>query len=201
MGRKSTQKKRYTDQAIKKKYVVKLLVYFQNNGVHNFSMSKLASDFQISKTTLYNHFDSKSEMIELALDYKLEVIGEYESVLQNITLSYTERYRKAMLFFCVQSYDVSSVLLNEIRQYYPDLWLKVVDFQKGVFKNLQSYYQIGIDIEIFTKKANPFLLSFYDQQFFEFLSKRKSNQKKQLDVIDVFNHHYAMRFDGVLLRN
>ena len=58
-----------------------------------------------------------------------------------------------MLFFCVQSYDVSSVLLNEIRQYYPDLWLKVVDFQKGVFKNLQSYYQIGIDIEIFTKKA------------------------------------------------
>ena len=116
MGRKSVLKKRYSDKEIKQKYVIKLLVYFQENGIQRFSMSKLASDFRISKTTLYNHFDSKKEMIELALDYKLEMIGEYQSVLENITLSYTERYRKAMLFFCVQTYDISSTLLFEIKQ-------------------------------------------------------------------------------------
>ena len=42
---------------------------------------------------------SKEEMIDKALAYKLDVIGEYESVLENITLSYSERYRKSMLFF------------------------------------------------------------------------------------------------------
>ena len=110
MGRKNVQKRRYKDQLIRERYVVKLLVYFQNNGIRNFSMSDLAKDFQISKTTLYNHFESKEEMIDKALAYKLEVIGEYESVLENITLSYSERYRKSMLFFCVQSFDVSSVL-------------------------------------------------------------------------------------------
>ena len=116
MGRKNIQKNRYKDPLIKEKYVMKLLVYFQKNGIRNFSMSQLAQDFNVSKTTLYNHFESKEEMVEKALDYKLSVIGEYESVIENITLPYKERYRKAMLFFCVQSYDVSSRLLNEIKK-------------------------------------------------------------------------------------
>ena len=122
MGRKNIQKNRYKDPLIKEKYVMKLLVYFQKNGIRNFSMSQLAQDFNVSKTTLYNHFESKEEMVEKALDYKLSVIGEYESVLENITLPYKERYRKAMLFFCVQSYDVSSRLLNEIKKDYPNLF-------------------------------------------------------------------------------
>ena len=146
MGRKNVQKRRYKDQLIRESYVVKLLVYFQNNGIRNFSMSDLAKDFQISKTTLYNHFESKEEMIDKALAYKLDVIGEYESVLENITLSYSERYRKSMLFFCVQSFDVSSVLLKEIKAEYPNLWLKLQEFQKNVFQNLLSYYEIGIEI-------------------------------------------------------
>ena len=87
MGRKNIQKRRYKDQLIKDKYIVKLLVYFQKNGICKFSMSELANDFQISKTTLYNHFESKEEMIERALDYKLGVISEYESVLENIICS------------------------------------------------------------------------------------------------------------------
>ena len=90
MGRKNIQKNRYKDPLIKEKYVMKLLVYFQKNGIRNFSMSQLAQDFNVSKTTLYNHFESKEEMVEKALDYKLSVIGEYESVLENITLPYKE---------------------------------------------------------------------------------------------------------------
>jgi AcrR family transcriptional regulator len=198
MGRKNVQKGRYKDQLIKDKYVVKLLVYFQKNGICKFSMSELANDFQISKTTLYNHFESKEEMVERALDYKLGVIGEYESVLENITLSYTERYRKSMLFFCVQSFDVSSVLLKEIKSEYPILWIRVQDFQKNVFDNLKSYYRIGIEIGIFSKDANPFLLSLSDQQFFELLSQKNIIDKIELDIISVFNHHYKMRFNGIL---
>ena len=198
MGRKNVQKGRYKDQLIKDKYVVKLLVYFQMNGICKFSMSELANDFQISKTTLYNHFESKEEMVERALDYKLGVIGEYESVLENITLSYTERYRKSMLFFCVQSFDVSSVLLKEIKDEYPMLWIKVQHFQKNVFDNLKSYYRIGKEIGIFSEDANPFLLSLSDQQFFELLSQKNIIDKIELDIISVFNHHYKMRFNGIL---
>ncbi len=197
MGRKTVQKKRYQDQLIKEKYTLKLLVYFQNTGIRNFSMSQLASDFNLSKTTLYNHFESKEEMVSQALEYKLNIIGEYESVLENITLSYKERYRKAMLFFCVQSYDVSSRLLNEIKNDYPQLWKKVILFQKNVLENLQSYFQIGIDKGIFKKDTNPLLLSLEDQQFFDLLSNHEILERNGIDVLSAFNHHYNTKFNGI----
>jgi len=199
MGRKNIQKIRYKDPLIKEKYILKLLVYFQENGVRNFSMSQLAYDFNVSKTTLYNHFESKEEMVEKALDYKLSVIGEYESVLENITLPYKERYRKAMLFFCVQSYDVSSRLLNEIRFYYPELWKKVVVFQKNVLLNLQSFFKIGIDIGEFKKEVNPLLLSLEDQQFFELLSNHEILERNDIDVLTAFNHHFQTKFYGITI--
>ena len=197
MGRKNVQKNRYKDPLIKEKYVLKLLVYFQNNGIRKFSMSQLANDFNVSKTTLYNHFESKEEMVEKALEYKLSVIGEYESVLENITLPYKERYRKSMLFFCVQSYDVSSRLLNEIKYDYPDLWKKVAVFQNNVLKNLQSYFKIGIEIGEFKKEVNPLLLSLEDQQFFELLSNHEILEKNGIDVLKAFNHHFQTKFHGV----
>ena len=198
MGRKAIDRKRYTDQQIKDKYVVKLLVYFQKNGICNFSMADLAKDFQISKTTLYNHFESKQEMVAKALEYKLNVIGEYESVLENLTLSYSERYRKSMLFFCVQSFDVSSVLLQDIERVYPELWFKVAEFKKNVFHNLKSYYEIGIEIGFFKSDSNPLLLTLQDQQFFDLLSNHKIIEKNNIDVLAAFDHHYKTKFNGIL---
>ena len=199
MGRKNVQKLRYADPAIKEKYTLKLLIYFQNNGIRHFSMSQLANDFNISKTTLYNHFESKEEMVEKALEYKLNIIGEYESVLENITLPYKERYRKSMLFFCVQSYDVSSKLLNEIKKDFPQLWKKVVVFQKNVLNNLQSYFQIGVDIGIFKKDVNPLLLSLEDQYFFDLLSNHEILERNGIDVLMAFNHHYNSKFHGITI--
>jgi AcrR family transcriptional regulator len=199
MGRKTINKTRYKDKEIKKTYVVKLLVYFQNNGIRDFSMSKLATDFNVSKTTLYNHFESKEDMINNAIDYKLSVIGEYESVLENITLSYIDRYRKAILFFCVQSYKVSSKLLSQIREDYPIIWKKVLLFQKNLLLNLQSYYEIGIQKGVFIKEANPLLLSLNDGQFFQLLSYDSVLEKNNIDVLTAFNHHFKIKFYALAL--
>jgi TetR/AcrR family transcriptional repressor of uid operon len=199
MGRKTINRTRYKDKEIKKTYVVKLLVYFQNNGIRDFSMSKLATDFNVSKTTLYNHFESKEDMINNAIDYKLSVIGEYESVLENITLSYIDRYRKAILFFCVQSYKVSSKLLSQIREDYPIIWKKVLLFQKNLLLNLQSYYEIGIQKGVFIKEANPLLLSLNDGQFFQLLSYDSVLEKNNIDVLTAFNHHFKIKFYALAL--
>ena len=199
MGRKTIDRKRYKDKEIKKTYVIKLLVYFQNNGIRDFSMSTLAKDFNVSKTTLYNHFESKEDMIKHAIDYKLSVIGEYESVLENITLSYIERYRKAILFFCVQSYKVSSKLLIQIKEDYPIIWKKVLIFQKHLLLNLQSYYEIGIQKGVFVKEANPVLLSLNDGQFFKLLSSESLLKKNNIDVLTAFNHHFKIKFYALAL--
>ena len=198
MGRKSTERDRYKDLEIKEKHTVRFMVYFQSHGVENFSMSKMAKDLGISKTTIYNHFSSKEEIIEAAITYKLNVISEYQTVLENITLPYTERYRKAVLFFCVQIFDVSNKLLLQIKESYPKIWRKVAVFQKNVMLDLKSYYEIGIEIGVFKPDTNPLLLSLDDQKFFDLLSAQNVLKENNIEVLEAFNHHYRVKFNGLL---
>ncbi len=198
MGRKTVDKKRYVDPKVKEKYIIRLMVYFQNNGLDNFSMSKLAKELDVSKTTLYNHFESKEEMIEEAIKHKLGIIGEYQSVLENITLPYAERYRKSMLFFCVQTFDISSLILTQLEKDYPRVWRRVQVFIRNVMLDLNSYYEIGIEIGIFNDWANPLLLSMNDQQFFDFLANKNSLKENNIEVLEAFNHHFKIKFSGLV---
>lgn len=198
MGRNSIERYRYKDQDVKEKHTVRFMVYFQNNGVENFSMSKMAKDLGMSKTTIYNHFTSKEEIIDAAINYKLKVISEYQTVLENITLPYTERYRKAMLFFCVQIFDVSNKLLLQIKESYPKVWRKVAVFQKNVMLDLKSYYEIGIENGVFKSDTNPLLLSLDDQKFFDLLSNQELLKENDIEVLEAFNHHYKVKFNGLL---
>ena len=172
------------------------MVFFQNNGVKGVSMSELAKEIGVSKTTVYNHFESKEEILELALGYKLEVISEYESVLENITLPYQERYRKAMLFFCVQIFDVAQSLLPELKRFYPSIYSMVDDFQSRLFLNLVSYYQIGIDIGKFRSEFSPEFLAQQDQKFLEFLGEVSKENSE--GVLPLFNQHYKLKFEGLM---
>lgn len=198
MGRKSIDRYRYKDAEIKQKHTVRFMVYFQNNGIENFSMSKMAKDLGMSKTTIYNHFQSKEEIIEAAIMYKLNTIAEYQSVLENITLPYTERYRKAMLFFCVQIFDISNKLLSQIKNKHPKIWKKVLVFQKNVMIDLKSYYEIGIEIGVFKSDTNPLLLSLDDQKFFDLLSSQEILKENNIEVLEAFNHHYKVKFNGLV---
>lgn len=201
MGRKPIEKYRYKDPKIREKHTIRFMVYFQQHGIEQFSMSKMAMDLKMSKTTIYNHFKTKEEIIEAAVDHKLSIIAEYQTVLENITLPFTERYRKALLFFCVQTFDLSGRLLRQIRAKYPSIWSKVERFQRNVFLDLKSYYEVGKEIGIFKPSVSPLLLSLGDQQFFDLLSNPQILQDNNIEVLDAFNHHYQMKFSGILLSN
>lgn len=198
MGRKSVSKTRYDNANIREKLAVRAMVYFQNNGVKGVTMSKMAKDLALSKTTIYNHYPTKESLLQAALTYKLDTISEYETVLENLTLNYTERYRKAMLYFCVQLFEVSEKLMTQIRDYYPDLWRQVMMFQRRTFKNLVSYYEVGLDIGVFKPDSHPVLLALDDQQFFEMLGTTNLLQENEITVLEAFNHHYKTKFQGVL---
>ena len=196
MGRKAVKKTRYKNDKAKEKLVVKAMVYFQQNGTQN-TMSKMAEDLVMSKTTIYNHFKTKQELILEATKFKLSIINDYKSVLENTSLPYIERYRKSMLFFCVQIFDVSSVFLSDIENDFPEAWKLIDEFQHEVYDNLTVYYQEGIEKEIF-KPTFPELLTVSDQYFFTFLSTQIFLKKHHISVLDAFKQHYETKFFGIL---
>jgi AcrR family transcriptional regulator len=196
MGRKAVDKTRYKNEQAKEKLVVKAMVYFQHNGTKK-TMSKMAKDLVLSKTTIYNHFNTKQELVIQAIKFKLTIINDYKSVLDSTSLPYIERYRKAMLFFCVQIFDVSSVFLSDIENDFPNAWKLIEEFQHEVYKNLTHYYQEGIEKKVF-KPTSPELLTVSDQYFFTFLSTQIFLKKHEISVLDAFKQHYQTKFFGIL---
>lgn len=196
MGRKAKNKERYHSDKAREKLVIKAMVYFQNNGTQS-TMSKMAKDLSISKTTIYNHFKTKDELVHEAIKFKLDIIHDYETVLKDKTLTYIERYRKSMLFFCVQVFDVSSAFLSDIEKDFPKSWELIEKFQFRVFINLTKYYKEGINKGIF-KNASAGLLTMNDQYFFSFLSSQDFLKQHDISVLDAFKQHYQTKFFGIL---
>lgn len=199
MGRKSTSKKRYVDQQIKQKYVVRFMLHFQQHGINQSSMNSIAKEMGISKTTIYNHFSSKEEIVDAVIDYKLSILSEYQTVLENLTLPYIERYRKAILFFCVQAFEVSKGLLTDLEKHFPNAWKKVEKFQLNLLLNLKEYYQTGIDLGIFISTTNALLMSLDDQLFFDLLLKHHNLfGEGKIPVLEAFTQHYQSKFNGII---
>ena len=99
---------------------------------------KLPSDFNIIKTTLYNHFYTKDSMIDTAAVYKLNSINDYKKVLFEKNLDYFERLRKEILSCCVQIFEISRNLLKEVKEKYPKSWLKVVLSNNKCYMNYKT---------------------------------------------------------------
>ena len=64
--------------------------------------------------------------------------------------------------------------------------------------NLKSYYEIGIEIGVFKSDTNPILLSVDDQKFFDLLSNQDVLKENNIEVLEAFNHHYRVKFNGLL---
>ncbi|GEM_PF-821909 len=197
MGRKSVHKERIDNDKAREKLVTKCMVYFQNHGT-SATMSKLAKEISVSKTTIYNHFKTKEDLVHEATKMKLSIISDYESVLQNKTLPYLERYRKAMLFFCVQFFDISSQYLKDMENDFPKTWKLMVKFQEKVSSDLLIYYRQGLEKGIFISSVSPELLTLNDHLFFQSLSNPKGLKKYNISVLDAFKHHFQTKFFSII---
>ena len=71
--------------------------------------------------------------------------------------------------------------------------------QGQLLEDLREYYELGQRIGYYQKDYDPILLSWNDQQFFEMLSKKARSGKNEMNVVDVFNHHCRLKFNGLLV--
>ena len=140
-------------------------------------------------------------MIDAAVVYKLNSINDYKTVLFNKDLDYFERLRKAMLFYCVQIFEISRNLLKEVKEEYPKSWLKVVFFQQQMLHELQDYYKLGQRIGHYQSDFEVDLLVANDQSFFLWLSQYYLPEKYNHDIVFIVNQYCRLKFEGILKKS
>ena len=171
--------------------------YFQEYGIREVNMEKMAEYLGISKGTIYNHFSSKDEIVEFAVRLKIDSIKDFHKILFNYQLGFVERYYKSIQYYTQQLYDISLLIIDDLKELYPEVWALVNNFQDAAMKGLIRYYEEGMASGNFIK-VNPKLLAREDRLFFELLFNQSFLIKNNLTLRKAFNDHFKVKFNGLI---
>lgn len=198
MGRKSSNKARKDNPKRRREWIIELYPYFRDNGLKDLRMDKVAELLGKSKSTVYEYFNSKEEIVAETIVYKLEALLGYEKILMNKEESLKNRYLQLMEYIIPILTDISSLLMNDIKEQYPALWDNVDTFYAHAAAALETYYKEGIEKKVF-RNFHPAILAHADRFFFQELVDPKFLQEKGISANDAFKEYFELRFMGLMV--
>lgn len=196
MGRKPIKKARVENPEVRKNWVAQLTPIFVKVGLKKFNMDEIAAALDVSKATLYKHFASREELLQYALEVKLEQIGTFQTDLFNDNLPFLDRYLSAIHIFYHEISDISNEFLTDLKHLHPKLWKKVAFFRNYAANILKEFYKKGIE-EKFFNDIEPAILVINDKLFFEAISDPDFLNENNLSLQQAFRSYFDLRINGL----
>lgn len=197
MGRKSTDKKRNTNELKREKYLNLLTQTFKVHGLRKYTMDSIAKELKITKATLYQYFKSKDEMVEIILERVIFQLRDFEKIAQNQNLTFEERYYQIIELFAGVISDISNIFLEDLRNDYPKLWKDVQNFIEYTSEVLFVFYDSGKKAGVF-KDINSAVLAMTDRMFFNAIADVEFLNKNKLTLKQAFEEYYKVKCFGFI---
>ncbi len=128
----------------------------KRRGIKNLSIEYLAKDCGISKKTVYKYFKSKDEIVNTLLDFKIGTVRKQLSIIKKTVQDPVEELISHFMIPFNEFKDVPTIILQDIRKYYPLLELKVNDLRREQSTALYETVEKGIKAGVFNK-INPLI--------------------------------------------
>lgn len=196
MGRKSINKTRKTDQEKRSKWTRKLYPFFRSNGLVGFSMDEVSEYLAISKATVYNHYTSKEEIIDCFLHEKKKDMDAFNKLIANPSVSFAERYQKALFHLLKHMCDVSPNVRHDLQYLYPEKWMFLSTLLDEYLKDLIKLYSQGMAEGVFNS-INLRLLMICERNMLLFLSDSDQLATSGLSLRQAFDEFMNMRLTGI----
>ena len=197
MGRKAINKERKPLNTKQQKWLGEVMPYFYKNGMRKPTMDDIAEHLNLSKATIYNYYSSKEDLIHDAMWLKLVELQKFRDLLFDDSVEFKERYYKGAQFFTKSLKGMSALYLEDMKNYFPRTWADIDLFREKSVENIKTYYQAGINKEIF-RNFNVHMMAEADLFFFDMMIDAKFLRKNNITVKVAFEQYFKMKFDGVL---
>jgi AcrR family transcriptional regulator len=197
MGRKAVAKSRINNPHKTEQLVILLTDTFKKHGTRKYTMETIAAELNISKSTLYQYFSTKDEMVTKVLMNFMEGLLPFEANLKDTSLSFKDRYYKNLDLFSTALSEISTIFLEDIKTDYPNIWKQIEQFNQYVATVAKDFYEAGIEAGAFTD-LNSAVMAETDKLFFNMITDVDFLYKNGLTVNDVFENFYRMKIYGIL---
>lgn len=133
---------------------------FMKHGLKSLTMDDIARELGMSKKTIYQVVDNKSDLIRICLkDYLDEERRNLDLILGKAENSVDELIH-IMEYFLAAVRDLNSNTLNELQKYYPESWDIYNDYRYNfVLARMRENLQTGIKQGFYRKDMNADIMS------------------------------------------
>ncbi len=119
---------------------------FLKHGFYKISMDRLVQELRTSKSSLYNHFRSKDELVLAVIDeLNLEINRKLETVLKDDKLTFKGKLIAISEFTSRLLSEVSEEFLRDLELHTPDIW---EHYQDNRLQRINKYYRKLFEIGI-----------------------------------------------------
>jgi hypothetical protein len=200
LGRKPVKKERIDNPLQKEEWARVLLPIYIKIGLKKLSMDEVAKQLKISKATLYKHFRSREEIIEMALLVKLNDIGSFKEMLFDENQPYIDRYFNSIHLFFAEISGISTEFLLDLKNLYPQIWKRVEFFREYAATLLKAFYSKGVEGNVFND-IDPAILVMNDKMFFDAISDPEFLINNGLSLQKAFRDYFTLRTQGLFKQN
>jgi len=143
----------------KKEYIVENVAFlFLKRGIRNVTMDDVASEFGISKKTLYQHFSDKEALVTDAIEFLIASQNfKFNNPVIGNAIDMTIDLRKRISPILKMYHHNMEA---ELKKTYPALHQRVHDFKrKRIFDNTMENLKLGISQGLYRSDIDPFFIS------------------------------------------
>ncbi len=198
MGRKSIEKNRKEIDKKVDDWLRNLLPLLQNEPLQKLSINKLAKLMGKSKSTVYEYFTSKEEILlktaRLLIDDLKQLI--FDPIIKQETKSVTESYTNFMSALCNTLSGISLSFLNDLKNHYPTVWAEVDLFIEDLLFHISEIYKKGIKQKEFRKYSVDLMLMM-DRFFVSQVVTNASTLDNKLTVDVLIKEYLELRLNGL----
>jgi predicted DNA-binding protein YlxM (UPF0122 family) len=198
MGRKAVLKKRKPITNKVKNWLSDLLIKIQYENLEDLTIDDLAKLAGISKSTVYEYFKSKEEILCAACETKVEVLVNELALLRDENISTNELYEKFVELFANGTSDISIGFLQSIKKYYPNAWVLIESFIESYLDLLKMQYTKGMSEGIYTKTSIELLINIDKIFVLQVVTNFSLFNDKTYTLSQLIREYLNLRLNGLL---
>jgi AcrR family transcriptional regulator len=200
MGRKSLSRKRKQLTSKARGWLNTLLLKLQHENLEQLTMDDLAKLAGKSKSTIYEYFESKEEILKTVCQLRIQALSKSISEIARQDLDTVDLYTQLVEVFAEGVAGISIAFLQSINRYYPEAWSIINEFTDSFVELLKTHYTKGISEGIFNVVSVD-LLGHLDKLFVtQLVTNPAIFSDQQYTVSNLIRDYLNLRLMGLLKR-
>jgi AcrR family transcriptional regulator len=169
------------------------------HGLKSLTMDDIARELGMSKKTIYQVVDNKSDLIKLALQDYLDEERENLLLIQRRSDNSVDELIQMMEYFLTAVRDFNATSLNEMQKYYPESWDIYNDYRYNfILGRMRENLQNGISQGYYREGLNADIISRLYVAGVEMLVHQELFPVTKFSFVDIFREYLSYHLQGIV---